>query len=159
MSRIGWVVTILFVTIASGCRADSEDEGTAVEAAAVGDRTLTLHSQGDRCVVRLDDGDEIALGLPGPCAYLRRNRAKRTTVQHYAGIGHVVIVAGAPAPRESYREDDWAKPEDRCSSHAQGLVVDKGTVRLGKVQNSRVSFCPGIGLDEKSYYGVAHSGD
>jgi hypothetical protein len=85
--------------------------------------------------------------------------AKRPTLHHYPGIGHVVIVAGVPAPGQSYRADDWAKPEDRCSSQAQGIIVDEATVRLGNVQNSCVSFCPGIDLDEKSYYGVAHLGD
>jgi len=162
LSRIGCALTALLVILAPGCRAavdDSEGGSAEVEAAAVGTQQLRLYDRGEGCAVRLGDGEEVALGLPGPCAYLHRNGASTPTVHHYAGVGHVVIVSGAPAEQASYRADDWAKPEDRCSSHAQGVVVGPAGVRLGQVQQSRVSYCPRIGLDEKSYYGVAHQGD
>jgi hypothetical protein len=141
---------------------DPQTEGAQVdyvevEEAAVGDQALKLFSRIDQCAVRLDDGDLIVLGLSAPCvAFLHRNGVELPTVQHYPDTGYVVLVAGSPAGLEEYHEDDTVTPEDRCSSQAQGIVVHEGVVRLGKVQESRVSYCPEIGLDEKNYYGVAY---
>lgn len=155
---LSWIPAIAGLAfLASACANDVQ--GTETEIVVVGDKQLVLVVRGDDCSVRLDQGEEIALGLRGPCAYLRRGGAESATVHQYTDVGFVVIVAGAPTAQETYREDDRVTPEDRCSDSAQGVVVNKGAIRLGSVQESRLSFCPAMGLDEKVYYGIAYPGD
>ncbi|MET0270401.1 MAG: hypothetical protein ABW173_08225 [Sphingomonas sp.] len=108
------------------------------------------------CVLRVR-GKARPLDIGAPCSFLHRGGAPEAAVEDYGDHGRVVMVIGPPAPASDYIAGMAETPKDRCASEGRPILQRGGVLALGDVMRSPAGYCPGIGMDEKFYHGIAHA--
>lgn len=167
MKRVRWVM-LLFACLSVACSLVGGAETSRVDAdptlddlvriAKVGGAILILDHQGGRCSLRIGNGGEpIILALATPCGFVCTTADSPPQRFHYPGIGHVLVVAGPPAPPSDYEPNGSVHPEHLCSNEGQALIFNDGMVTLRPPERMPLTFCHNLGFDEKRFYGFAHN--
>lgn len=116
-----------------------------------------LYNQKGKCAIK-ESGSSSGkeLSIAHPCGFVRTSKKMNAQSYHYKDVGHVFVVAGTPATKSAYSNDDSVKPEHMCSNEGQAIIVNGKSLILRKSKKIALGFCHQLGFDEKDFYGFAY---
>jgi hypothetical protein len=111
---------------------------------------IAQNTSGNCTITNVANKSVTVLELKAGCSVVKSGGKVQT--KYLRKYGTSFFIAGPPAPMEEFKNQDWVKPEYRCSKTWQRtFVLKNGTLKQWPLHNVD-SICPDIGVDGKDFY-------
>lgn len=156
------VLPCLSAMAGSGNATSYDDYVTRTE---LTDPPLELANHDGDCMIRVGtDGQWQAVGIDGPCGFVRRGTPKAQSYV-YEDVGRVFLIAGPVIQKHHHMTDEDEDPPPspggratQCSDQGRPLIFNDGELVWRDKRGTRgvSSVCHEGGPDEKIFYMFAH---
>jgi hypothetical protein len=108
------------------------------------------NASGNCTITNAANKSVTVLELKAGCSVVKSYGKVQT--KYFRKYGTSFFIAGPPAPMEEFKNQDWVKPEYRCSKTWQRtFILKNGSVKQWPLYNVS-SICPDLGVDGKDFY-------